>query len=114
MFNLTNEATADLFAQGKAPIGANANGTLWFANGVIYSYGVHFPIAVVADDMPNAVYFTKDTYSVTTARQKNLVFRALKRHGVDVIPVDGLKTLAAQKRAVSHRPVTNPRELMAA
>lgn len=114
MFNLTNEQTADLFAAGKAPLGSSSNGTLWFANGVIYSYGAHFPIAVVADDQPNTVYFTRDTYSVTTARHKSLVFRALKRHGVDVVMVDGLKTLAAQKRAIAHRPVTCHRELRAA
>lgn len=111
---LTNEMIADLFAANLAPAGKSDNGTFWFANGVLYSYGLHFPIAVWADDRTNAVYFTDRDYSVTTARHKALAVRALKRAGVDVIVTRGLATLAEQKRSLSHRPVTHSRDVFVA
>lgn len=114
MSRLTNDQVADLFAAGLAPAATNSNGSLWFANRVIYSYGTHFPVAVWAEDLPNTVYFTRDTYSTTTAQHKASVFRALKRAGVDVVPVTGIRDYAAQARAVSHRPVTHRRDIFAA
>ena len=114
MSRLTNDDVATLFAAGMAPGGETGEGTLWFANRVIYSYGIHFPIAVWADDLPNTVYFTRDTHSTTTARHKSTVFRALKRAGVDVVPVTGIKAYAEQARAVAGRPVMSRREIYVA
>lgn len=111
---LRTEDVAALFAAGLAPAAASADGKVWFANRVIYSVGIQFPMAVWADDMPGTVYFTRATYSVMTAQHKNTLFRTLKAAGVDVVVVECVKALAYQARAASHRPVTSRREIFAA
>lgn len=47
---------------------------LFFEGPTIYSYGRHFPIATLKNDV---VLFTTDTYSVTTAKHISLVRRAI-------------------------------------
>lgn len=47
---------------------------LFFEGPIIYSYGRHFPIATLKNDV---VFFTTDTYSVTTAKHISLVRQAI-------------------------------------
>lgn len=46
---------------------------MWFSGDTIYSYGEHFPIA---RHCGNAVLFTTDSYSVSTAKHKTITWRA--------------------------------------
>lgn len=75
MKNLTNKQVAERFAKlyndGKS-------GTMFIELGVVYSYGYHFPIAKRISN--TEVEFTTDGYSVTTAKHKSLVLKALKEN----------------------------------
>jgi hypothetical protein len=78
---------ANRHAEGKA-------GNVFFRNGVIYSYGSHFPIArhVRRGRGKNArqfVLFTSRGYSGTTAGHKSDVRRAIP-HGATVFTVDNV------------------------
>jgi len=69
---VTNSALAELFVNGTQ----NAKGSnMFIEDGVIYSYGHHFPIAFCMRDGTYA--FNSDGYSNSTARHKSYVYRAL-------------------------------------
>jgi len=57
-------------AQGRA-------GNVFFEDGVIYSYGYHFPIARFAPEYGNIVLFTSRGYSSSTGKHKRLVDAAI-------------------------------------
>jgi len=63
VFN-TNEV-AHIWANQTQDAGRNANNNLYFRGQTIYSYGSHFPIATIEGE---DVFFTKCTYSNTTAK----------------------------------------------
>lgn len=77
----TNKQVAQAFAAKSASEGKSSNKNLFFHDGVVYSYGYHFPIARWNNDK---VLFTTQSYSVTTARHKGPVLRALLEAGVAV------------------------------
>lgn len=54
--------------------GRTSNGTLYFREDIIYSYGSHFPIAAHHNGI---VLFTNDSYSMTTTSHVNLVRSAI-------------------------------------
>ncbi len=56
---------AHIWALQQQEQGRNANNNFYFRGQTIYSYGSHFPIATIEG---NDVFFTKCTYSNTTAR----------------------------------------------
>lgn len=68
-----------LWAHRTQDSARNAQGNLYFADGVIYSYGDRFPIAahVVNKRGQAAILFTTRTYSVTTSRHTRAVRRAI-------------------------------------
>jgi hypothetical protein len=75
------QQVAHLWAN-KAQWGARtSNGSLFFRDSTIYSYGPHFPIAKFAQgrDGEEYILFTTRRYSVTTARHILTVRRALSR-----------------------------------
>ena len=89
---MTNKQTANAFAiansYGNAPkttTAKNANGSLYFIGDTIYSYGYHFPIARIIQGNNPTVLFTTRKYSVTTAKHKNDVMRALQENGYNNI-----------------------------
>lgn len=84
---MTNKQTAQLFAQQTKRTGKNANSSLYFEGDTIYSYGYHFKIAKIIS--PKTAVFTTRKYSVTTAKHKNDVMRALIDNGyTNIMKVD--------------------------
>ena len=68
---MKNEAVAEAFVEGK-----EAKTKHMFIDGRnLYSYGYHFPIAVRLEG--NIFILNEDGYSVTTARHKSLLKRAV-------------------------------------
>jgi len=69
---LNNTEVAQAFARGER----NAKGNNMFVeDGVVYSWGTHFPIAVWCG---NQCLFNSDGYSSSTGRHKNLVWTAIQ------------------------------------
>lgn len=60
--------------------GKNSNGSIFFRNKTIYSYGSHFPIAkhAVSADGKDIILFTERRYSNTTAKHISKVHRACR------------------------------------
>lgn len=50
---------------------------IFFENGVIYSYGYHFPVARFAPEFGNVVLFTSRGYSHSTGKHKSLIRGAI-------------------------------------
>jgi hypothetical protein len=48
-------------------------GNIFFEDGVIYSYGYHFPVARFAPEYGNIVLFTNKGYSSSTGKHKSLI-----------------------------------------
>jgi hypothetical protein len=60
-------------------IGENAYGSHFFTDGrVIYSYGLHFPLAYRFDD--RVILLNEEKYSVTTSKHTTLVKQAIRNH----------------------------------
>lgn len=62
-------------------------GNIFFEDGVIYSYGRHFPVARFAPEFGNVVLFTHRGYSNSTAKHKSLI-RAAIPGGFNVVYCD--------------------------
>ena len=69
---------------------------LYFDGPVAYSYGEHFPLAVITG--PKAATVNVDKYSVTTARHKGMIRRALAAEGYTLTEAD-TATMRAMVRA---------------
>lgn len=54
-------------------------GNIFFEDGVIYSYGYHFPVARFAPEYGNIVLFTNRGYSSSTGKHKSLIRGAIGR-----------------------------------
>ena len=54
-------------------------GNIFFEDGVIYSYGRHFPVARFAPELGNIVLFTSRGYSSSTGKHKSLIRGAIGR-----------------------------------
>lgn len=54
-------------------------GNVFFEDGVIYSYGRHFPVAKFCPEYGNVVLFTDRGYSNSTAKHKSLIRSAIPR-----------------------------------
>lgn len=52
-------------------------GNIFFEDGVIYSYGYHFPVARFAPEYGNIVLFTSRGYSSSTGKHKSLIRAAI-------------------------------------
>lgn len=52
-------------------------GNIFFEDGVIYSYGYHFPVARFAPEYGNIVLFTNRGYSSSTGKHKSLIRGAI-------------------------------------
>lgn len=69
----TNAQCAHVWAQNTQDHGRGSKGTIFFSDGVIYSYGTHFPIA---RHFGGVVLFTSQGYSISTSKHKSYVLRA--------------------------------------
>ena len=72
--------TAHVWAQRIQFEGRSSDSRMFFEQGIIYSYGRHFPIASHVKDLKgnDAVLFTTQTYSVSTSKHIGLVRQALR------------------------------------
>jgi hypothetical protein len=68
-------------------------GNIFFEDGVIYSYGYHFPVARFAPEFGNIVLFTNKGYSSSTGKHKSLIRGAIPRN-YEVIYCDDPKRSA--------------------
>jgi len=74
VFSSNNEA-AHIWASQSQTSGRAGN--VFFENGVIYSYGRHFPVARFAPEFGNVVLFTNRGYSNSTGKHKSLIRGAI-------------------------------------
>lgn len=75
--NKTNTMNNKQIAQAWINGSQKANGSHFFIeDGVIYSYGRHFPVAFKLKD--GTIFLNKDGYSQSTTRHKNLIKEQLK------------------------------------
>lgn len=77
----TNREVPHLWAHRTQSQGRTSNGSLYFRNDVIYSYGSHFPIAshCAGTNNQQGILFTSRDYSPTTSQHKSLVRRSIPR-----------------------------------
>lgn len=73
-------------------------GNVYYQNGVIYSYGQHFPMAYIRG---SRAFINSSRYSQSTSRQQSTVRCALRESGYEIkmMPTDELKELISQERA---------------
>ena len=79
----TNSDLAHTYANQSQPTGRNSNGSFYFEDKTIYSYGRHFPIAAIVNNSQGieAMLFTFRTYSNTTSKQISIVRSATRQYG---------------------------------
>jgi hypothetical protein len=77
-----NSELAHKFAEQTQYEGRNSNGSFFFDNCTIYSYGRHFPIAKVYTNQRGveALLFTFRTYSNTTSKQISITKAATRQY----------------------------------
>ena len=75
-----NSDVAHFWANQNQESLSNANGSFYYQDDIIFSYGSHFPIARHIDG--NTVLFTTDSYSNTTAKHINHTLRAVSHKKV--------------------------------
>jgi hypothetical protein len=69
-------------------------GNVFYENGVIYSYGYHFPIAYIRG---TRAFINSDRYSVSTSRQQSAVQSALSGFEFKHMNTADLKALIQQE-----------------
>lgn len=78
---------------------------LFFEDGVLYSYGHHFPLAVPLKRNDYEFFVVNgDNYSSSTATHRGKVFRAIPQEKYAVIPLTALESMLARRH--SFRPDT--------
>jgi hypothetical protein len=80
---MKNEDVAEDFAKGYSK---TKTANMFIEGRTVYSYGLHFPIAMRLTD--NIVLFNSDKYSKSTSRHQNLVERAVCGQGFEIREVD--------------------------
>lgn len=97
---MNRKELAITFASQDAPRGRAS--ALYFEGRVAYSYGEHFPLAVVTTQPggPPTATVNTDAYSSTTGQHKGYIRRALIARGYTLTEADttGIKALAAEAR----------------
>lgn len=78
----TNSDLAHVYANQSQPTGRNSNGSFYFEDKTIFSYGRHFPIAAIVNNSQGveAMLFTFRTYSNTTSKQISIVRSATRQY----------------------------------
>ena len=62
--------------------GQNNNGTLYFINCVLYSYGSHYPLAFFSTTK-NQFFVNFDRYSTTTSKHRSQMYSALPQNYIN-------------------------------
>ena len=83
-----NSGVCHAFAHAQpGESGQSHNGNLYFHDRVLYSYGSHYPVAIIIDRENRVALFNADSSSVTTeAKHKNAARRALSHFTLHCIP----------------------------
>lgn len=89
----STDEVAHIWAQQSQPHGKNPNGSLFFRDSMIFSYGEHFPVARFLPD--GSVAITTQKRSVTTTRHTWLVRRAVS----DKVQIEVFNVLAEPRQA---------------
>lgn len=78
----SNSELAHIWIHGKQDYGRNGNGSFYFDDNTIYSYGSHFPIATKLTNKRGeiCILYTTESYRITTAKHKNEVWRAIPKN----------------------------------
>jgi transcription elongation GreA/GreB family factor len=78
----SNSELAHVYANQSQPTGRNSNGSFYFEDKTIFSYGRHFPIAAIVNNSQGveAMLFTFRTYSNTTSKQISIVNSATRQY----------------------------------
>jgi hypothetical protein len=84
----SNQELFHIYASGAQEYGRSANGNVYFENGILYSYGKHFPIAL---EYGGKYLFTRDSYSVTTSKHVSQARSALRHR--DCIELPALRVI---------------------
>lgn len=87
---VSSDMVAHLWAAQSQSEARNANGSLYFRDSTIYSYGSHFPIASFRDakDGSNLILFTDRSYSVTTSKHISITRSAIRHQGAALLYCD--------------------------
>lgn len=80
------------FAEQKTTSGRASN--LYYDGAVMYSYGAHFPVAVL-DTKTKTAFVNSDNYSVSTSRQVGAARFALSSAGYTLVHYDTAEMLIA-------------------
>lgn len=83
-----NHGTAHAFAHASEDgAGQSHNGNFYFQGNVLYSYGSHYPVAVILDRAARVALFNADPSSPTTeGKHKNAARRALSHFALTMVP----------------------------
>ena len=77
---------------------------LFFENGILYSYGYHFPLAVPLKRNGYEFFVVNgDNCSSSTAAHRNGVFRAISQEKYAVIPLTALDSMLGDEYSRRHR-----------
>lgn len=71
-------------------------GNVFYEEGVIYSYGYHFPMAYIRG---TRAFINSSRYSQSTSRQQSTVRAALRDFEIKEMQTDALKALIAEEKA---------------
>ena len=90
---MNNKDIAKAYATRAKNSASGSN--FYFEGAVLYSYGPHFPVAVIRG---SRAFFNSDGYSPTTGRHKSLARSALQDAGFTITP----RTTAEMREIVSN------------
>ena len=76
-----NDTIAELWATQAQDYARNKRYSFYFTGKTIYSYGEHFPIAILGEKYGRKfIIYNSRTYGITTTRHQNTVWWAMHRH----------------------------------
>lgn len=85
---MTNNKVIEKFLLNESKA-KNSTKSLILESGILYSYGTHYVLAKRVN--PNTIEVNCKKVSITTSKQRNMVFNAAKSKGLKVILVNDLK-----------------------
>jgi len=105
----TNQDTVAAWLTEEYEYGKNKNETIFFGEGVIYSYGHHFPLAArITDTKGKRFYLVNgDAYSVTTSQHQSQVRGAIDEKSCIIVPFSALNEARidpSEIRAIDREP----------
>jgi len=90
----SNEKLIDKWLKQDQDFGRNQSMSLYFEKKTIYSYGSHYPLAAIID---NVLLINSYNYSVTTSKQRSYVLYALVGKGFMIFEVPIVKAVMTKE-----------------